>query len=99
VAGAARGAIPVYTVPKNSFAHFRFDLPKHFDRYEYAIEKEAGGERKTYNLPRADDAETLDLTVPVAGLETGDYKVQVSGLAGTQPELLASFVLRITPER
>jgi hypothetical protein len=99
VAGAARGAAPVYTVERNSFAHFRFDLPRHFDHYEYVVEKVANGERKTYNLRGADGAETLDLTVPVAGLKTGDYKVQVSGSAGTQSELLTSFVLRVTSGR
>jgi hypothetical protein len=99
IAGAARGAERVYAVDRNSFAHFRFDLPRHFDHYEYVIEKVANGERKTYNLRGDNGAETLDLTVPVAGLKAGNYKVQVSGSVGTQSELLASFILRVTSGR
>lgn len=99
LAGAARGAAPLFTVAKNSFAHFRIDVPMHFEHFQCQIKNQAGGERKTYNLPRDDDAETLDLTVPVAGLEPGDYKVQVSGSAGAHSEVLASFILRVTSER
>ncbi|HEX4773832.1 MAG TPA: zf-HC2 domain-containing protein [Bryobacteraceae bacterium] len=95
----SRDSAPLYTVAKNSFAHFRIDIPKHFEHYQCQIKNQATGERKTYNLPRDDDAETLDLTVPVADLEPGDYKVQVSGSVAAHSEVLASFILRVTSGR
>jgi hypothetical protein len=99
VPGESRGAVPTFTVAKNSFAHFRIDVPKRFDHYQCTVETQAGGDRKTYNLPKDGDSETLDLTVPVAGLEPGDYKLQVSGSSAGHSEVLASFTLRVTAQR
>jgi hypothetical protein len=97
VQGMTRGAGTIYTVRSDSSANFRFDLPRHFDRYSCVIDRAATHFLKTYNLRVPDNTETLNLTVPVAGLAPGDYQVRLNGLQGNESEPLASFVLRVTP--
>lgn len=100
LAGTTRSARPVYTVPRNGSATFRLDLPEQFDAYTCDI---GGGSndaaRKTYNLRIAGSRETLDLTIPVAGLDPGDYNVTIRGLRGGQSQLLSDFVLRVLSPR
>lgn len=96
--GASRSALPVYVIPRNSAATFRLDLPQPFDHYVCVIKSAASGSQKTYNLPgTARDAEMLNVTIPVAGLDPGDHNVELSGVQGTNVDLLARFVLRVTP--
>ncbi len=94
--GATRGALPVFPVAKDSAVTFRLDLPKHFDRYQCSIETSAGRAQKTYNLRGVDNAETLNLTIPLAGLDPGDYRVKLSGLDDAGSDPLSSFVLHVT---
>lgn len=96
VQGAARGAEAVFPVKRDSAANFRMDLPRQFDRYLCTIEGTTGKGGKTYNLQVARGAETLNLTIPVASLTPGDYTVQVRGAQGSESEVLARFVLRVT---
>lgn len=97
VHGVTRGTPEVFTVQQDSSANFRLDLPKHFDHYLCVIDGAGSRSSKTYNLRVADNTETLNLTVPVAGLAPGDYNVRLNGSQGNGSELLASFVLRVTP--
>jgi hypothetical protein len=99
LAGNARSARPVYSVPRNASAAFRLDLPEQFDSYTCGIEKNAGGPQKTYNLRIAAGRETLDLTIPAAGLDPGDYNVSLRGLRSGQSQLLSTFTLRVTALR
>lgn len=94
--GPTRSALPVFVVPRTASASFRLDLPQHFDAYVCIIKDAAGRTQKAYNLLAAGNTETLNLTVPVAGLHPGDYNVTLRGSQGVQSQLLVSFVLRVT---
>jgi hypothetical protein len=95
--GPTRGARPVYTVSRDSSATFRFDVPQHFESYVCTLERLSGRLQKTYNLRGADQGETLNLTIPVAGLEPGDYDVTLHGAQDGRSQLLLEFVLRVNP--
>ncbi len=80
---AARGAQPAIAVPAGAqFFGARFDLPPspRFESYRYQILDAKGATRSSRSLaaPGGDDTE-LELLVPVASLEPGDYVLVLHG--------------------
>jgi len=96
IQGATRGPQATFIVQRGSMASFQLDLPHQFDRYLLSIDMSSGETQKTYTLHVPDKTETLNVTVPSMGLATGDHKTTLRGLQGTESELLAEFVIRIT---
>lgn len=99
LAGTARSARAVYSVQRDASATFRLDLPEQFDSYTCGLEKKTGGSEKEYNLRVTPGQETLDVTIPAAALDPGDYNVSLLGWRGGQSHRLSTFTLRVTPAR
>jgi anti-sigma factor RsiW len=83
VPAAARGSQPAIAVPAGAqFFGARFDLPSspRFDSFRYQILGAKGASRSLRSLaaPGGDSAE-LELLVPVASLEPGDYVLVLTG--------------------
>jgi hypothetical protein len=83
VPAAARGSQPAISVPAGAqFFGTRFDLPPgpRFESFRYQILNAKGASRSSRSLaaPGGDDTE-LELLVPVAALEPGDYVLVLHG--------------------
>lgn len=91
------GESQVCPVEKNSaFATLRFDLSQPYTRYSYSLE---GAGEKSLDAPKLPTAETLNLTVSVAGLKPGDHKFQLTGWDGQNEKPLGECILRVGPDR
>lgn len=98
VHGVSRSASAVYTVSRSGVQPvFRFDLPQRFAHYTYTIEQRTGGFRKTGPLAVAAGVERVDMTLPLANLEPGDYVIRIVGLDQSQSIEIGSWTLRVTP--
>jgi len=82
-----------FVLPAGSrFFGARFDLMpgQRFERFEYEILNAAGASRlkQSLNAPTGEDAE-LELAVPVASLEPGEYTLVLRGIqAAASTEIL-----------
>jgi hypothetical protein len=98
VHGLSRGASETYAISRSAaLPVFRFDLPQQFHALTYSLEGQAGHYARTGRLDLSPGAETVNLTVPVAGLEPGDYTMRVRGVADSSSEEVATWVIRVMP--
>lgn len=97
VRGVTRGASQMLTATKSSaYVTLRLDLPKQYEKYEYAMNGPAGF-KKAGSLPVPADAQELNLTIPVAGRDPGEYTIRFFGSQDGQREEIGSCVLRVEP--
>jgi len=90
----ARGIEQVLTVRAGSrFVTLQFDLAHRYQKYSYSLEG------NTSQLEVPPDAETLNLTVPTAGLAPGDHSLRVEGMDSQRTDDLGRCVLRISPAK
>lgn len=92
--GISRGTEQEFTVTGN-FATLRMDVARRYQRYAYILEDRSGRIRLAHRLSVPPDSPGMALTVPVAGLDNGDYRLKVTGSDGGQSEEVAVCVLRI----
>jgi Putative zinc-finger len=92
--GISRGAGQEFTVT-GEFATLRIDLPHRYQRYAYILEDGAGHLRRSGPLTVPPDAQEVILTVPVAGLDTGDRRLKVTGSDSGQADEIAACLLHV----
>ncbi len=74
------------------------DRPGEFPSYEAKILDSGGGLVATVeNLEKDSYDETFTLLIPPESLDLGDYRVELHGFAGSNAELIASYLFRVTP--
>jgi hypothetical protein len=79
--GTTRGAAQTFVVKASPYAILRFDNPQKYTRYSYVLE--GVDIRRSGDLQGAPLADTMQVVVPVAGLQPGDYRVTLSGSDGS----------------
>jgi hypothetical protein len=98
VRGLSRGAEQEFTVTRR-FVASRIDLPRHYQRYAYILKDGSGSIRRSGPLTVPPDAQEMYLTLPVGGLDAGDYRLQVTGSDGGQADVIAAFLLHVQPNK
>jgi hypothetical protein len=88
---ARSGESQVCLVGTKSFATLQFDLSRPYQRYTYSLE--GVGQNPVNAAPSG--SETLNLTVPLAGLKPGDHKFTLSGWDGQRNVEIGECVLRV----
>ncbi|HZT39331.1 MAG TPA: zf-HC2 domain-containing protein [Bryobacteraceae bacterium] len=101
VRGLSRGAIPSVTVPpSSSYANARVDLLRQYQKYSYVLERLSGAHfRRSGVLAAAAGSDTLDIIVPVAGLEPGEYRLIVTGSDKDVSDEIGRCILTILPRK
>jgi hypothetical protein len=101
VRGLSRGAIPSFTVPASaSYADARVDLLRQYSKYSYTLENLSGARfRRSGVLAAAPGSDTLDIIVPVAGLEPGEYRLMVTGSDKDASEEIGTCIITILPRK
>ena len=93
VHGISRGA-GILPVSKSApYVSLRFDLPQHYAQYSYSITGPA--KQMQGPISAAAGVDSLELIVPTAELQPGDFSVQISGSDGTVAVPIASCTLRV----
>ena len=93
--GATRGRGQLQVVrASHSPVVLTFDLPQSYEHYRYAIERAGtavlSGELKVVGRP-----DSLNLQIPVARLNPGEYRVTVTGTNGSAQEDLGACLLQV----
>ncbi len=98
VHGVSRAASAPFQVSQSgAWPIFRFDVPQQFRSYSYSMEGPAGYFRPSGPLHVAPNSETVDLTLPLAGLNPGVYRVRVTGSDESNSQEVSSWTFQVTP--
>jgi hypothetical protein len=96
VRGISRGAGVLQVSKSLPYLSLRFDLPQHYAHYSYSIAGPGVPLQGPVAVTRTD---SLELIVPTAQLEPGDYLVQITGSDGGAPVPIAGCTLRVESNR
>jgi hypothetical protein len=89
----ASGGVPT-VVASGPVAVLSFDLPQHYEKYQYSITNVAGG-RPISGEVRSTANEYLYFKVPVSRFAPGNYRVTMTGVTGNVREELGSCLLQV----